>query len=277
MRVTTGSKTLTANAALAPYLRVKLSSGELVVAGAEDREIGTLDQRVLAADDPAAVVPRAVDGTVMMVASAAISQYAKVYGAASGKVSSTANSNFIGIAMESASGDGSQIEVLRIERPSNLAYANVAASAEVENTTAETAFDKSFTVDGASLQAGDVLKVRAQGVVVDNNSTDTLNVKLYLGTEEIAATGAVDVADGDIFFIDATIVVRTVGATGTIVACGLVGLGVIGTVTAKPFLKAQATEDISGNVAITVKGTWSVAHADNEVRLDILTVERLNA
>ena len=48
-----------------------------------------------------------------MVAGGAIDKYALVYGAADGKVSATPNANFIGTALDSASGDGSYISVAR--------------------------------------------------------------------------------------------------------------------------------------------------------------------
>lgn len=106
-----------ANAALDPYLRVKLSSGKLVVAGSTDAELGTTDGPALAADKRVAVVPRAAAGVRKMVASGVISQYAEVYTAAGGKVSATAGVGSFsrGIAMESASGDGSVINVLHQE------------------------------------------------------------------------------------------------------------------------------------------------------------------
>lgn len=214
------------------------------------------------------------------LASVAITDIGKpVYASDDATLTLTAGSNSrVGFVWKYVAANTAIIEFTPAEiGESAIAYSATAASAEVENTTDETAFDKSKTLDGSQFAAGDVIRIRAQGVVVDNNSTDTLTVKLYLGTEEIVSTGAVDVADGDIFYIDCDIVVRTTGATGTIVAAGVVGLGVIGTVTAKPFLKAQATEDISGNVAVALKATWSVAHADNEVRLDILNVQVLKA
>jgi hypothetical protein len=159
-----------------------------------------------------------------------------------------------------------------------LAASAVAASSAITNTVTETAFSTgSKTLDGTQLRVGDVIRVRLQGIATATNSTDTLTVKLYLGTEEIVTTGAVDVADNDIFFIDCDIVVRTIGASGAIVACGLVGLGVEGTVTAKPFKKASATEDISGSVAVAAKATWSVAHAGNSCRLDVFNVQVLKA
>ncbi len=154
-------------------------------------------------------------------------------------------------------------------------YANAAASAAHTDTTDEAAFDKSVSLDGANLQPGDIIHVRAQGIVTSSNSTDTLTVKLKCGTEVVVSSGAVDVADDDIFYIDAVVIVRVAGETGKIVGAGTVALGVEGTVTAKPFKLAEATEDLSDDVDITITADWSVAHADNSVRLDVLAVELL--
>lgn len=150
-----------------------------------------------------------------------------------------------------------------------------AVSSTITNTTDETAFSLTATIDGTALKAGDVIRVQATGTCPSTNSTDTLNIKLKFGTEEIIATGAVDVADNDIFHINADIVVRTAGASGAIVGSGTYALGVPGTVTAKPFLKASASEDISGDTNVSLTATWSVAHADNQVQLDILNVQKL--
>ncbi len=121
--VQNGPLTLTANSALGPFLRVMLSASKLVVAGAQDEEVGVLDQRVLAADDIAAVVPLNLAPALRMVAGAAITQYASVYGAADGKIKTVVNNNFIGTALEAASGDGSFISVapsMKITAPGAL-------------------------------------------------------------------------------------------------------------------------------------------------------------
>lgn len=163
------------------------------------------------------------------------------------------------------------IEVRLDEVPvQSTALASVADSASVTNTTTETAFDKTAVIHGANLRAGDVIEVVARAFCVATNGTDTLNLKLYLGTEEIAATGAVDVANSDIGYIHAFIVVRTTGASATVSASGVVALGVPGTVTAKPFRKDAATEDLSAATTISVKATWSVANAGNDVILEDL-------
>jgi predicted RecA/RadA family phage recombinase len=158
-----------------------------------------------------------------------------------------------------------------------LRYAAVVASSAVTNTTAETAFDKSHTIPANTLQAGDVLKIRGQVIAPATNSTDTLTLKLKIGATVIVATAAVDVANNDIGYFDATVVVRTNGAGGTIVAAGEQALGTPGTVTGKPFNLASTAIDTTVDQLISVTATWSVANAGDSCRLDLLTVERLSA
>lgn len=130
MRAVKGSKTFISSVALGTRgLRVKLntSTGKLELAGALDRELGTADEIVLAANDPAAVVLPQTDATIYLVAAGAISQYATVYGAASGKVSATANLNPIAIALQAAGADGDRIECVRIPQ-SGLAVSEAATA-----------------------------------------------------------------------------------------------------------------------------------------------------
>lgn len=115
--VNTPTRTFTAGAAIAQYLRVKLSSGKLAVAVAgvtdEPVELGVIRDASFADLDVRAVLLRSSGGTTPMVADGAISQGVAVYGAAGGKVSSTASGNAIGIALEAAGADNDIIEVLR--------------------------------------------------------------------------------------------------------------------------------------------------------------------
>jgi hypothetical protein len=175
----------------------------------------------------------------------------------------------VGDVLESA-GDGT---LRKVEPLAGYRYVQTAESAEHENTVTAADFDKSYTIPANTLRVGDVIRVRAQVKVVDNNSTDTLTLLLTLGGETLATTGAVDVADGDVGFFDATIVVRAIGATGEIQATGLQALGVPGTVTAKPFFVNDATVDTTAGLKVAVNADWSVAHADNEASLSLLTVE----
>lgn len=115
----TGVGSFAASATLAPYLRVKRDATYgLVVAGPEDKELGTLRNRHivsgLGTSEYASVVFANAMGTVKMVANGVITAWDVVYGAEDGKVSSTPNTNPIGIALETTTADGDYLEVLRL-------------------------------------------------------------------------------------------------------------------------------------------------------------------
>lgn len=159
--------------------------------------------------------------------------------------------------------------------PSGLAdplYENTAASAAVSNTTAETLFDKNYTVPANFFVAGDVIKIHAQGIVTGVNSTNTFNFKLKIGSTVIAATGAINPTANDEWQFECTLVVRTIGASGTFVASGLEALGTPGTVTALPFLKASTAIDTTATQQIGVSCTESAASSGNSARLDVLVI-----
>ena len=107
------SKSFQVGAAIGADLRVKLSAGVLAVCADTDSDLGTTSEATFAANDWVAVRLKNKQGTVRMVAGEAITANASVYGFAGGKVGATVNANYIGKAMEAASGNNSVIEVLR--------------------------------------------------------------------------------------------------------------------------------------------------------------------
>ena len=154
------------------------------------------------------------------------------------------------------------------------------ASTAITNTASETAFSLSYTFTANTLKAGDVIRIRGQGIATATNSTDTLTIKVKVGSTAIYTSAAVDVADNDIFVFDAEAIIRTIGTAGTFVGYGA---GYIGT----PGVAAGAA-DIPGagsvgstaintttTVAITVTATWSAASASDSCRLDNLSIELL--
>lgn len=158
--------------------------------------------------------------------------------------------------------------------PADLIYSAEAASAVITNTDAETDFDKKVTVPANTLRAGDVIRVRAMAKCPSTNSTNTLTLKLKLGSIVIIATAAVDVADDDLGYLEADIVFRTVGATGTLVAAGMQCLDAAGT-NPGTAIKDSTVVDTTVANDVKVSATWSAAHADNQVRLDVMDVELL--
>ena len=127
--VETPTKTFTAGAAIDQYLRVKLSSGKLAVAGASDVSIGVMEVESFADLDKVAVRLSTAQGTRKMVASEAITAGDPVYAAASGKVAAT-GTVVEGRALEAATADGDIIEVLGIP--------NTDISATITGTNAAT-------------------------------------------------------------------------------------------------------------------------------------------
>lgn len=150
---------------------------------------------------------------------------------------------------------------------------DVAASSAITNTITETAFTKKVALPAGALQAGDVVRIRGQGIATATNSTDTLGIKVYIGATEVLAIAAVDVADNDIFVFDEVVQIRTAGASGTCVAAGVGGTGAAGTITMKGLFKASQAIDTTAQNDVQVKATWSVASASNSCRLDVLDVE----
>jgi predicted RecA/RadA family phage recombinase len=159
---------------------------------------------------------------------------------------------------------------------SGLLYSAIAASSAISNTTTETAFSTGqFTIGANELLVGDTIKVKAQGIFTAVNSTNTQTVKLYFGSAQVVATlPAINPNANDIFYIDAEIVIRTIGNanTGTFVAIVEYNTGTPGTATSKmEFIGSTAVDTTVGEL-IQITSTCSVANAGNSVRLDIMDV-----
>lgn len=112
-QVESSFKTFDAGENLEPWRRVKLSSSsgtQVEYSDAGEDYIGVTQHQ---ADSGEQVTVRMAnpEGTLKVAAGAAVSVGATVYGAADGKVSSTASGAPQGIALDAASGDGSVIEV----------------------------------------------------------------------------------------------------------------------------------------------------------------------
>jgi hypothetical protein len=218
-----------ASAEFAPYLRVKITAGVIALAGAADQDIGTLNKRHLStglgSSADAAVVLSNAQGVVKMIAAGAITIYARVYGAASGKVSATANGNFIGYAMTATTADGDEIEVFRT-RAVPLVSTVEAKTANYTVTVEDSG--KTFTTVGAAgtvvfaMPAAVVgLKYRfrvgaAQELRIDPNGTETIALP-STGVQGAAGKYLTADADGETVDVECTKAAQwsVFGFTGT--------------------------------------------------------------
>ena len=156
---------------------------------------------------------------------------------------------------------------------------NVAASTPITASSTEVAFSNGVvTIPKNTLKVGSTIRIRGQGIATATNSTDTLTVKGYLGTiagTALFTTGALDVADNDIFTFDLTLVVRTIGASGTFVTSGMVSIGASGTATMKEVFLGSTAIDTTVDNTLSFSGKWSTTSGSNSARLDVLNVEHV--
>jgi hypothetical protein len=169
-----------------------------------------------------------------------------------------------------SAGDGTVVK--RLIGEGNL-YQNTTPSSNVTNTVTETAFDRSYTIPPNTLRVGDIIDVSVRVSAPNTNSTNTLVLKLKIGSTVVVATGAVDVADGDVGIINARMTIRSIGASGTFVADSEWSLGTPGTAGILTQVVPSTVIDTTVSKAITVTATWSVANAGNVAALQSLHVD----
>lgn len=168
-----------------------------------------------------------------------------------------------------SAGDGT------LKKPASLGvlYAAVAPSTAISNTVStEQDFDLTYSLPANTLQAGDILTVKGHAVVSAQASTDTLTVKVYIGSTLLVTTAAVDSAAGDVVEFELNILCRTAGASGTFVMFGMNVNGVPATATMKPCFLASTAIDTTTAKTIKASATWSATNATNTVALQSLVV-----
>jgi len=159
-----------------------------------------------------------------------------------------------------------------------VVYTNTAASTAISNTTDEALFDTQYSIPANSLRPGQLIKIRYQGIATATNSTDTLTIVLRIGGlagTALLTHAATDVANNNVFSGEYELIIRTVGATGTMVGCGTKKNvpAAEGTATYADDILASTTIDTTAAQIIGVTADWSVASASNSVRLDFLRIE----
>lgn len=163
-------------------------------------------------------------------------------------------------------------------RVGSLIGAIVAASTAITGTQeAETAFDQAVSIPADMLEAGSVVRIRAQGIHTSTTGTETHTIALKIGATTIYTVASVDPANNDIWVIDVAVTIRTAGASGTCVACGwALATGAHATGTAKAVYLASTAIDttVANSVAVYIDRQATATDGDS-ARLDSLIVELL--
>ena len=265
-----GPLSVTTGEAISAHRRV-ISNGSTVSMASASQQHDGVCNTAAASGAVTAMDPSNRSGTFWIEASTSITAGNVVYAAASGMIASS-GTLILGRALNSASAN-EIVEVLPVAQWGNgsvLLYSAVAASTAVTAASA-TSFGNTVTIPANSLKAGDVIEYTVAGIAPTTDSTDTLTLTVLFGSVTVATSDAVNSTNDDIMYMAGQIVLRTIGATGTLVAAGLNANGVASTVTSEPFLKGSTTIDTTAAIVFDVKGVWSDA-TGNSCRLDITNV-----
>lgn len=153
-----------------------------------------------------------------------------------------------------------------------LAYAQVAASAAVSNTTSETDFDQTYPIPANTLKAGSTIRIKAAGITTASTG-NTLIIKGYIGTIAFMTSATVAQAANDEWYAEVDLTVRTAGTGGTIVgAAKWYGPDAPGTVQGQANLASTAI-DTTAEQVVKFSATWGGAATGDSVRQDMLNVD----
>ena len=156
-------------------------------------------------------------------------------------------------------------------RLSQKLFAEAGTLREHENST-DAADLFSYQIPANTLEKGDIVRIKVFCTVVDSNGSDTLTPVLNFGGTAIATGAALDVADSDIVYAWADVHVTATGSSGTMTAISEIRTDALGAVhvIAATNLTSKDTTD---SLAVALNVDWDAAHADNEVRIDAVSIE----
>jgi len=150
-------------------------------------------------------------------------------------------------------------------------FSEAGTGREHENTT--TAADLfSYTIPANTLEKGDIVRIKCFATVIDSNGSDTLTPILNFGGTAIATGAALDVADSDIVYAWADVHCTATGSSGTCTAIAEIRTDALGAVHVIG-QTALTSMDTTGGLAVALNVDWDAAHADNEVRIDAVSIE----
>jgi hypothetical protein len=161
---------------------------------------------------------------------------------------------------------------------SSTAYTNVAASTALTASSTETLFDTSYSIPANTLVPGQLIKISYWGICTATNGSDTFASVLRIGG--VAGTAlythtATDVANNNIFLGEFSLIIRTIGSSGTMVGWGW-GKNVPAaeaTIAVRDDILASTAIDTTIAQVIGVTGQFSSTNGGNSARLDFLAVE----
>jgi predicted RecA/RadA family phage recombinase len=150
------------------------------------------------------------------------------------------------------------------------------ANDNISNTSAATNFQTSATIPVGTLEVGDVISIKAEVVVLAQNSTNTnlILVNMLTGANTNTAlynSTATSIAANGLVYTELAVVVTGIGNTGSFYATGLGGSNAAPTKT----YVANTALNTNEAITITVNDTQSAASTGNNSQLALLNVSIL--
>ena len=143
---------------------------------------------------------------------------------------------------------------------------NTADSSAIASTASETNFSLNKTLSTSQFFPGRIFKLSASGVY-STTGTPTLVFKVKFGTTALitftAKTG-INNASNQSWRVDAVIIVRTTGATGTVLPYGTLFINTAsGVDTVETVVNSAVTVDTTANQTLQVSLTWGASSSSN--------------
>lgn len=174
--------------------------------------------------------------------------------------------------------------ILDVDVPAR--YIAPTPAAAIANSTAELAFNRSYTVPADTLAVGQAIRLRMWGKFSSTATATTLTVRvrwggltgvvlLLVGPNTVAASAA-----SRVWMIEGDMVVVSIGAAGTIEAHGQMHLFTTSKTQHVQWEATPVTSLVTGvnttiDQALTVTGQWSVANVGHTITMSTLVVEVL--
>lgn len=144
------------------------------------------------------------------------------------------------------------------------------------SVSTEQDFSQTYEIPANALVAGSVWRIIMDGATKGNGTSETLTLKLYLGSTVILNTGARSTQNtnfGGGLRLPALFAVRSAGASGSICAMGDTGYLVYW--YGNTALPATHTINTTGTLVIKASAQWSGTNTNNEAKLLSARLERL--
>jgi hypothetical protein len=186
-------------------------------------------------------------------------------------------STYIGQVIGYESSTHAIVECATADVEPRIVFRMAAAGTAVTNTTTRTA-SASVTIKPGTLKVGSRVRVVAQVDVTASNTADTLVVDIggaVGGTPAALVSGAAENAvDNEVEVLEAEFVVRSLGASGTIMGTGrasiLAAIGVAAPVE-KPIV--LTTVNFTADIVLGCYMTWAAAATQNSAICNTFVVE----